>query len=117
MRASSLFLAILVAVVRAEESCAPLHLIYARATGEPPGSVNAVAGTPSYRAAFDEAASKVPTKGFGAAGWALVTGLTKAIPGTTSYPVHYSVRLSHLLYQVLQYTLSLTYMDNRVLSI
>ena len=84
---------VLVAVVQAEESCAPLHLIYARATGEPPESISAVAGTPNYRAGFDEAASKVTTKGFGAAGWALVTELTKAIPGTTSYPVHYSVRL------------------------
>jgi hypothetical protein len=90
MRTSQLLFAFLVSMAQAEEVCAPLHLIYARATGEPPGSISAVAGTPSYRAAFDEAASKVATKGFGVAGWALVTELTKAIPGTTSYPVHYS---------------------------
>jgi hypothetical protein len=67
--------------------CSPLLLVYARATTEPPSGVeNADA------AGFDAAASRGWSKGYGAAGYSLYSNMTKLIPASTGYPVHYPVR-------------------------
>ncbi|KAF2670909.1 alpha/beta-hydrolase [Microthyrium microscopicum] len=61
--------------------CSPLHLVYARATTEPPASYS--------EGAFDTAAARTWSKGYGAAGMSLLTNVTALIPGATGYPVHY----------------------------
>ncbi|KAF2434171.1 alpha/beta-hydrolase [Tothia fuscella] len=65
--------------------CSELHLIYARATTEPPSGMSG-STTPQQ---FETAASKTPTKGFGAAGFSLLQELTKLVPALTAYPVNY----------------------------
>ena len=58
----------------------------ARATSEPPTSY--VPGL------FDLAASRVWSKGYGAAGYSLLTNVTVLVPGATGYPVHYPASFS-----------------------
>jgi len=70
-----------VALAQGEAACSGLHLVYARATTEPPA--NYAAGQ------FDTAAAKVWSKGYGAAGMSLFNNLTFLVPGATGYPVHY----------------------------
>jgi hypothetical protein len=90
-------------VISAQEAkCSTLHLIYgiffvvqkqtslrttvARVTTEPPTNVEHATAQQ-----FESAAARVATKGFGAAGFSLVTELTKLIPDATTYPVNYPV--------------------------
>jgi len=108
MRSPVLILALIASLVLAEE-CSPLHLIYARATTEPPTSVDAKVGTDGYWKAFEVAANKTATKGYGAAGWAFVAELTKKIPGTTTYAVHYPVCSTfHIISQYVRDIMELT---------
>jgi hypothetical protein len=88
-------------VCLAKAPCPPVELVYgnypqnnrrssksictARATTEPPQN----AGTGQQ---FDSAASRVWSKGYGAAGYTLLTNITALIPNAVGYPVHYPVR-------------------------
>lgn len=87
MRFTPALLATVAAVpaLAAPQPCGPLELIYARATTEPPGAISATASIE----AFDTAAAKVWSKGFGAAGASLFSNVTALIPGATGWPVHY----------------------------
>jgi hypothetical protein len=67
-------------------ACSPLLLVYARATTEPPASVENA--SPEQ---FDAAANRGWSKGYGAAGYSLFSNMTKLIPAATGYPVHYPV--------------------------
>jgi hypothetical protein len=106
MRVYTAFVVGLVApLVSAQDGkCSELHLIYgtmfflkeifwamltlklARATTEAP---NGMGGASAQQ--FEAAAAKVATKGFGAAGFSLLTELTKLVPALTAYPVNYPV--------------------------
>ncbi|KAF1982595.1 carbohydrate esterase family 5 protein [Aulographum hederae CBS 113979] len=56
------------------------HHYLARATTEPPQR---------FGNDFEGAAAEVPTKGYGAAGFALLQELQKLVPAATGYAVHY----------------------------
>jgi hypothetical protein len=58
----------------------------ARATTEPPQTDWKEDGAMTK---FDQLAGGVWSKGYGAAGASLLTNITKLIPGSTGYPVHY----------------------------
>jgi predicted esterase len=88
MRYSLALLAAFVPVILAEE-CAPLHFIYARATTEPPQPRGGKWSDEGMMAKFDEMAAGDWSKGYGAAGASLFNNVTKLLPGTTGYPVHY----------------------------
>jgi hypothetical protein len=121
MKPSPIFvLTAIVSAVCAAENCSNLHLVYARATTEPPASVPKAANASSevYSKTFEAAALNETTgswsKGYGAAGASLlsnltgvdmrslttsldvrtgkkVQGFTPYVEGTTGYPVHYPV--------------------------
>jgi surfactin synthase thioesterase subunit len=61
----------------------------ARATTEPPSAAGNSADVEGYNAKYNEAAQRVWSKGYGAAGYSLFTNVTKLIPGTIGYPVPY----------------------------
>jgi hypothetical protein len=120
-----IIIATIASAARAAEECSSLHLVYARATTEPPASVpRAVnASSEDYAKTFEAAALNLTTgswsKGYGAAGASLlsnltgvdmrslttsldvrkgkkVEGFTPYVEGATGYPVHYPVRNSFL---------------------
>ncbi|KAE9971319.1 hypothetical protein EG328_005737 [Venturia inaequalis] len=83
-----LLTALLPATLAAE--CAPLHFVYARATTEPPAGLQPADFTaPGGAAKFEAAAAKIWSQGYGAAGASLYKNITKLLPGTTGWPVHY----------------------------
>jgi len=84
MRVSILALLASGAAVLAQD-CAPLQIVWARATGEPPRQTEGI----DTREGFEAAAAKTPTKGYGSVGNTIVNNVKKVIAGTTSYPVHY----------------------------
>ncbi|KAF2401112.1 alpha/beta-hydrolase [Trichodelitschia bisporula] len=93
MRATSTLLALAAAATASATSvltaaptadCPTLLLVYARATTEPPGSMDN-----ADSAKFEAAAARVWSKGYGAAGFSLYSNVTKLIPGSAGYPVHY----------------------------
>lgn len=89
MRSTLALLAAFVPAAMAAE-CAPLHFVYARATTEPPkGLTSADLTGPDGVAKFDKAASGIWSLGYGAAGASLFSNITKLLPGTTGWPVHY----------------------------
>ncbi|QDS73463.1 hypothetical protein FKW77_008947 [Venturia effusa] len=89
MRTSFVYLASILPATFAAE-CAPLHFVYARATTEPPAGLQPADFTaPDGVAKFDAAAKKTWSLGYGAAGASLYKNITKLLPGTTGWPVHY----------------------------
>lgn len=96
---STLFLVAAVAgKILADEACSPLHFIYGELLGfhEPETShlTHHVA-----RATTEPAeTANIWSKGYGAAGTSIFTNVTKLIPETTGYSVHYPVRLSACKY-------------------
>jgi hypothetical protein len=110
MRYDIVLLAAIVPTILAqnEAACAPLELVYgiffqksmisreatnlksiiARATTEPP-STTGDSDLEKYNAKFNEAAQRIWSKGYGAAGYSLFTNLTALVPGTSGYPVPY----------------------------
>ncbi|KAF2405390.1 alpha/beta-hydrolase [Trichodelitschia bisporula] len=84
MRSTLFFLAAAGSTLAQAPACAPLHVVYARATTEPPQAI----GNGSA-AAFEAAAAAVWSRGYGAAGFSFLGNLTSLVPGTTGYPVHY----------------------------
>ena len=58
----------------------------ARATSEPPTSY--------LPGRFDQAAARVWSRGYGAAGYSLYTNVTALVPGAGGYPVHYPASFS-----------------------
>jgi surfactin synthase thioesterase subunit len=61
-----------------------LSVIAARATTEAPSGMSRATSEQ-----FATAAARTPTKGFGAAGFSLLTELLKLVPTVTAYPVNY----------------------------
>ncbi|KAF2428089.1 alpha/beta-hydrolase [Tothia fuscella] len=76
-----LLVSLLSAYAAAQTACPPFEFVYA--------PQNAGTG-----AQFESAASKVWSKGYGAAGYSLYTNLTALIPGMAGYPVHYPASFS-----------------------
>ncbi|TID26023.1 hypothetical protein E6O75_ATG03886 [Venturia nashicola] len=81
----ALLTALLPATFAAE--CAPLHFVYARATTEPPAGLQPADFASPEK--FETAAAKTWSQGYGAAGASLYKNITKLLPGTTGWPVHY----------------------------
>jgi hypothetical protein len=76
----------------ADANCSPLHFVYAHATTEPPQGIKEATTAEE----FQEAAAKVCSRGYGAAGANLRSNLTSLkasthIEGITAFPVPYPV--------------------------
>jgi hypothetical protein len=74
------------------QECPTLQIVYARATTEPPQAVANAKG-----AEFEAKANRVWSRGFGAAGYSLVSNVTALLPGSSGYAVQYPVSSSILV--------------------
>lgn len=82
----SIFALAAASTVALAQECPTLEIVYARATTEPPQGVTNAKGSE-----FEAKANRVWSKGFGAAGYSLVTNVTALLPGSSGYAVQYPV--------------------------